>query len=36
LEEFDVISTPGVIQNIEPIKGELMGTLEMLANTTKP
>ncbi len=36
LDEFDVISTPGVIQNIEPIKGELMGGLEMLANTTKP
>jgi trimethylamine--corrinoid protein Co-methyltransferase len=36
LDEFDVISTPGVIQNIEPIKGELLGTLEMLANTTKP
>ena len=36
LDEFDVISTPGVIQNSEPIKGELLGTLEMLANTTKP
>ncbi len=36
LDEFDVISTPGVIQNIEPLKGELPGTLEMLANTKKP
>ena len=36
LDEFDVISTPGVIQNSEPIKAELLGTLEMLANTTKP
>ena len=36
LNEFDVISTPGVLQNIEPKEGELLGVLEMLANTQKP
>ncbi len=35
LEEFDVISTPGVIRNVEPINGELLGVLEMLANSQK-
>lgn len=35
LAEFDVISTPGVIQNVNPVKGELLGVLEMLANTKK-
>ena len=36
LDEFDVISTPGVIQNVDPMEGELLGVLEMLANTKKP
>ena len=36
LDEFEVISTPGVLQNIEPKEGELLGALEMLANTQKP
>ncbi len=36
LAEFDVISTPGIIQNVDPLAGELWGVLEMLANTQKP
>jgi trimethylamine--corrinoid protein Co-methyltransferase len=36
LDEFDVISTPGVIQNVDPMEAELLGVLEMLANTNKP
>jgi trimethylamine--corrinoid protein Co-methyltransferase len=36
LDEFDVIATPGVIQNVDPVEGELLGVLEMLANTKKP
>ena len=36
LDEFDVISTPGVIQNAEPMESELLGVLEMMANTKKP
>lgn len=35
LDEFDVVSTPGVIQNVDPVKAELLGVLEMLANTKK-
>jgi trimethylamine--corrinoid protein Co-methyltransferase len=35
LAQFDVISTPGVIQNVDPIQGELLGVLEMLANSKK-
>ena len=36
LNEFDVISTPGVIQNVDSMAAELIGVLEMLANTEKP
>jgi trimethylamine--corrinoid protein Co-methyltransferase len=36
LSGFDVISTIGVIQNISPECADLYGTLEMIANTTKP
>ena len=35
MEEFDIVSTPGVIQNVDPINGELLGVLEMLANSKK-
>ena len=36
LDGYDFISTPGVIQDLEPESAELFGVLEMLANTTKP
>ncbi len=36
LNQFDLISTPGVIQNDETRTGEIIATLEMTANTTKP
>ncbi len=36
LDEFDVISTPGVIQDASWGNPELIGALEMLANTRKP
>lgn len=36
LDNFDVISTPGVIQDSSDHDGELITTLEMIANTTKP
>jgi len=36
LESFDVISTIGIIQDISPELADLYGTLEMIANTTKP
>ncbi|MCF7826324.1 MAG: trimethylamine methyltransferase family protein [Candidatus Marinimicrobia bacterium] len=36
LSQFDLISTPGVIQNDDSRFGEIVATLEMLANTTKP
>lgn len=36
MSEFDAIATPGVIQDLKPQKAELIGSLEMLANTTKP
>ena len=36
LDEFDVISTPGVIQNVDPMEGQLLGVLEMLVNSKKP
>ena len=36
LEQYDLISTPGVIQNDEFSRGEVITCLEMLANTTKP
>lgn len=36
LEQFDLISTPGVIQNEECELCEVIASLEMVANTTKP
>jgi len=36
LNQYDLISTPGVIQNDASGVGEIVATLEMLANTTKP
>ncbi len=36
LDNFDFISTPGVIQDISPETADLYGVLEMMANTTKP
>jgi len=36
LSGFDVISTVGILQDISPEFADLYGTLEMIANTTKP
>ena len=36
LSGYDVISTVGIIQDISPELADLYGTLEMIANTTKP
>ncbi|MBT4033892.1 MAG: hypothetical protein HOD11_15720 [Candidatus Marinimicrobia bacterium] len=36
LSQFDLISTPGVIQNDNSQVGEVLATLEMMANTSKP
>ena len=36
LDSFDVVSTPGVIQDVPPEHAEVIATLEMVANTTKP
>lgn len=36
LDEYQVISTPGVIQDVGTGRAELIGCLEMLANTRKP
>jgi trimethylamine--corrinoid protein Co-methyltransferase len=36
LGSFDVISTVGVVQDITPDQSDLFGTLEMVANCTKP
>jgi trimethylamine--corrinoid protein Co-methyltransferase len=36
LSNFDVISTVGIIQDISPQVADLYGSLEMIANTTKP
>ena len=36
LDNFDFISTPGVIQDISSETADLYGVLEMMANTTKP
>ena len=36
LAEFDTISTPGVIQDVASEQAELVGSLEMIANTNKP
>jgi len=36
LPSFDVISTPGVVQDVDPEDSDLVETLEMVANSTKP
>ena len=36
LPGFDVISTIGILHDIPPEQADLVGTLEMIANTTKP
>ncbi len=36
LDNFDFISTPGVIQDLPPETADVHGVLEMMANTTKP
>ena len=36
LPGFDVISTVGIVQDVPPALSDLYGTLEMVANTTKP
>ncbi|MBU1341733.1 MAG: trimethylamine methyltransferase family protein [Proteobacteria bacterium] len=36
LDAFDFISTPGVIQDFPPETADILGVLEMVANTTKP
>ncbi|SMC97938.1 Trimethylamine:corrinoid methyltransferase [Desulfocicer vacuolatum DSM 3385] len=36
LEQFDVISTPGIAQDLDPKTADLFSSLTMLANTTKP
>jgi trimethylamine--corrinoid protein Co-methyltransferase len=36
LPSFDVISTIGIIRDVDPAKADLAAVLEMVANTTKP
>lgn len=36
LESFDLVSTPGILQDVAPDRADLIATLEMVANTTKP
>jgi len=36
LEQFDVISTPGIAQDLDPKNADLYSSLSMVANTTKP
>ena len=36
LDEFDVISTPGIAQDLDPKDADLFSSLAMVANTTKP
>ena len=36
LEQFDVISTPGIAQDLDPENADLFSSLSMVANTTKP
>jgi trimethylamine--corrinoid protein Co-methyltransferase len=36
LNQFDLVATPGVLKNQPPDTADLIGTLEMLANTVKP
>jgi trimethylamine--corrinoid protein Co-methyltransferase len=36
LPNFDVVSTVGIVQDVPPERSDLYGSLEMIANTTKP
>ena len=36
LESFELVSTPGVIQDLPSDRSEIFATLEMVANTSKP
>jgi len=36
LDQFDVISTPGIAQDLSPESADLFSSLAMIANTTKP
>lgn len=36
LDQFDLLATPGVIKDLPPDTADLIGTLEMVANTVKP
>jgi len=36
LPSFDAISTPGIVQDVDPEDSDLVETLEMVANSTKP
>lgn len=36
LEQMNVISTPGIIQDLPPEKADVVGVLECIANATKP
>jgi len=36
LESYDLISTAGIVRDVEPDVSDLYATLEMIANTTKP
>jgi len=36
LSNVDLVSTVGVLQDVEPDRADLVATLEMVANTTKP
>jgi trimethylamine--corrinoid protein Co-methyltransferase len=36
LKSFDIISTPGIVQDVRPEISDLYATLEMAANTVKP
>jgi len=36
LDNFDFISTPGIIQDLPPETADIHGVMEMMANTTKP
>jgi trimethylamine--corrinoid protein Co-methyltransferase len=36
LPQFDIVSTPGIIQDVSPKIADLYAVLEMVANTTKP
>ena len=36
LDQFDLVATPGVLKDLPPDTADLVGTLEMVANTVKP